>query len=427
MLGIGVGSVAMLPSINYCVSLGPGCQPAEFLKNHPSGLRRFALPFDWIRTDVALVATCLDDSFQLLLQRHLMESARWTSLKRRGRHKLLRTPEREDIFGHHDPAAIDDDYKSLHRSTDRLRRILGDSHSRTLFLHLEVDSDPRTGDAFVRDAEKLYASLRRVTRNFDLMAVRVVYRPCEAPSLLAAEAPEIELRFLAEPSFPTEPSFPGMPRIGAPTDAPSEGMLDGTISDGLHVLELPSCTRTVVPFTTWREEPSAAELCDVAALTSVLNRRFSFEEIRETPPECTAVSRAARAACGPQWVWASPPQVPRETATPSELLLAAACLPGGTNTALALLGADPVPPVERIGPDARQAALAGGEVEVAAWAQEWMAQAEQAGVEMSEAEWRAASERLALPPMPTPRLAHLVTRALIQQLAEMRAIECYVG
>ena len=90
-----------------------------------------------------------------------------------------------------------------------------------------------------------------------------------------------------------------------------------------------------------------------------------------------------------------------------------------------LLTHDPVPPIERIGPDARRAALAGGEVDVAAWAQEWIAQAEQAGVEMDAVEWRAAAERLSTPVVQSrqrsPRLRDLVTLVLMCQLVEVRA------
>ena len=63
---------------------------------------------------------------------------------------------------------------------------------------------------------------------------------------------------------------------------------------------------------------------------------------------------------------------------------------------------------------------------VAAWAQEWISQAEQAGVEMDAAAWRAAAERLATPVVPSspqrsPRLRDLVTLVLMCQLAELRA------
>ena len=44
-----------LLQIQHCVSLGPTCNAAEYLRCHPAGLRRYALPFDWIHSDAALV------------------------------------------------------------------------------------------------------------------------------------------------------------------------------------------------------------------------------------------------------------------------------------------------------------------------------------------------------------------------------------
>ena len=41
--------------IQHCVSLGPTCNAAEYLRCHPAGLRRYALPFDWIHSDAALI------------------------------------------------------------------------------------------------------------------------------------------------------------------------------------------------------------------------------------------------------------------------------------------------------------------------------------------------------------------------------------
>ena len=401
------------PPINYCVSLGPSCHAAEFLKCHPSSLRGFALPFDWIHSDPALVCSCLDDNLQLLLQRHLMGSDVWTAQKRRGCHKVLRTDMHESIFEHHDPAAVDDDFKYLHRSADRLRRVLSDTDSRTLFMHLALNAAPGGRDAFIQDVHRLYSSLRRVTTNFDLLTLRVVHRQGGAAARRAALSAdgEVELVTRIEPSS----SF-------SSTTTTSSSSYHG---DVLHCLELSSLTRTVVPFATWREQGTPDEVRDVEALTRALARRFIFEP-RVDPPAHTPATLAARAASAPLWVWATEPtHFVRESATPSELRSAAARLPGGTHPAVLLLNADPVPPVERIGPEAREAGLAGGEVDVAAWAQEWIAQATDGGVEMCLAEWTAATERLAAPASLSvggaPRLRDLVTNALRYQLAELMA------
>jgi hypothetical protein len=397
-----------LPVIHHCASLGPSCHSAEFLKRcPPSGLRRFALPFDWCHSSPALVCACVDDGFWLMLQRHLMESGEWTARKRRGGHHRLRTAAQAHIFEHHDPAAVDADFAHLQRAADRFRRLLGDRESRTLFLHLALDADPDERDRFARDARAMYASLRRATTNFDLVAIRVVPR---GPHDTTPAAPgELELDAWREP----------MRLADGRRDDASLG------HDALHVLELRSETQTVVPFVTWSERASAGERRDLERISAALGRRFTFEP-RADPPACTPATLRARQACGPRWVWAGPPHAPRESATAAELRDAAARLPGGAHPRVTLLTHDPVPPVERIGPEARRAALAGGEVGVAAWAQEWIAQAQQAGAAMDPSAWRAAAERLATPVVQStrqrsPRLRDLVTLVLMCQLAELRA------
>jgi hypothetical protein len=407
MLALASGSP---PVIHYCASLGPTCHSAEFLKQcHPLGLRRFALPFDWVHSSPALACGCVDDGFRLLLQRHLMESGEWTAQKRRGSHRHLRTATQAHIFEHHDPASVDSDFAYFQRAADRFRRLLDDRESRTLFFYLALDADPNERDSFAQDARTMYASLRRVTTNFDMVALRVVHRVgLQHATTTSAAAGEIELDAWKEPIRGAE----------GRRDDESLG------HDALHILELPSETKTVVPFVTWREQANAAELRDMARLGDALGKRFTFDP-RPDPPASTLATLMARKACGPRWVWADPPHAPRESATAAELRDAAARLPGGAHPAVPLLTHDPVPPIERIGPDARRAALAGGEVDVAAWAQEWIAQAEQAGVEMDAVEWRAAAERLSTPVVQSrqrnPRLRDLVTLVLMCQLVEVRA------
>ena len=67
-------------------------------------------------------------------------SAEWTSQKRRGRHRVLRTASQPDIYEHHDPAGDDEDFMYMNRAADRLRRVLSDGESRALFLHLELNA-----------------------------------------------------------------------------------------------------------------------------------------------------------------------------------------------------------------------------------------------------------------------------------------------
>ena len=64
----------LLP-IRHCVSLGPTCNAAEYLRCHPAGPRRYALPFDWMHTDSSLICACVADGCEALLDRRSLQSA----------------------------------------------------------------------------------------------------------------------------------------------------------------------------------------------------------------------------------------------------------------------------------------------------------------------------------------------------------------
>ena len=43
----------------HCISVGPSCHAAAFLRAHPAGLRAFSLPFDWLHSDCGARSTWL--------------------------------------------------------------------------------------------------------------------------------------------------------------------------------------------------------------------------------------------------------------------------------------------------------------------------------------------------------------------------------
>ena len=196
-----------LLQIQHCVSLGPTCNAAEYLRCHPAGLRRYALPFDWIHSDSALVRSCVTDGCVALLDRRSLQSvgagrihasgadgpgggdasaatsarlrrsvakSRWPA--RRCLSRNFRTEKQAHIFIHHDPALRDDDFARLHRAADRLRRVLADREGPTLFLHLETNAAPgaAAAAAFVARARQISACLGSHTSTYALAAVRAV-------------------------------------------------------------------------------------------------------------------------------------------------------------------------------------------------------------------------------------------------------------
>ena len=253
----------------HCVSLGPSCHAAAFLQAHPAGLRRFALPFAWLPSSAAIVATSLADGCAALLDRSQLEPV-GAGGKRASRHRSLQA-DTKPLFTHHAPASSDADFRYLHRAADRLRRVLDDGQRRTLFLHLHVDAplSLESRAAFLRDADTIFAALRLCRPgNFKVVMVRAVQRTGPAPAGGRCEV---------------------LRAAGAPGGAE------------LTVLELTVRTKTVVPMAgAGLVQDPEAEQADLAELTAAVTAQHVFA--LRPPPPLTNASRMARAACGPAWL-----------------------------------------------------------------------------------------------------------------------------
>jgi hypothetical protein len=383
----------MLPpsglQISNCVSLGPSCHAAEFLRTR--GLTRYSLPFDWIHSHPGIVCACLEDDCAALLNRRDLDSvpigadksgsAPTPRRERRGLHRRFRTDAHAHIFRHHDPAVHDGDFAGLHRSADRLRRVLADTGSRTLYLHLETDAAPSEASRrlFVERAQAMFASLCARSSNLALVAIRAVPR-CEPPGPSTPQARDARSLLLEERG-----------------------------SELLWVLEHRTATRTVVPFSRTSAQGTVEEKADVAALAATLESRFAFA-IDDELPRRTAATDTARLAHGPRWLWQHPSLLrPCATATATELTRAIAVLPGG---------ASHTPETLRVLADAEAAHARDEHMAVAAFAEAWAAAM---GDAMSVKEWRRAAKRLATPSRRSPTRAALVGTLLGYQIAESRA------
>lgn len=183
-----LGKFMLLP-ISHCVSLGPSCHSAEFLR--ASGWQRYSLPFDWIHSSPAIVCSVIDDRCEALLKRRDLDSvgpgpdrsgsAPTPRKTRRGMHRRFRTADHAHIFRHHDPAVNDMDFARIHRAADRLRRVLDCGESRTLFLHLETDAPALDSSrhATIDHAHAMFKSLSACSSNFELVVSEELTSPLE--------------------------------------------------------------------------------------------------------------------------------------------------------------------------------------------------------------------------------------------------------
>lgn len=184
------GANAFLPDLSgvafgHAVSLGSFCHAAMALKR--AELRRWSGPFDWIFSNLAMAAHCLQDDFATFL-----DPAHWASVPvgervtpeaNRCEHRFYR--ERfgvRFVFNHHDPAASEQDADYLRRCVARMRLALR-SPAWKLFTVVQP------GAVTLERLQPLLAALQATTSNYVVLALQFnAPAPSAAPAVAAAPA-----------------------------------------------------------------------------------------------------------------------------------------------------------------------------------------------------------------------------------------------
>lgn len=158
------------------VSLGAHCYAAWLLRR--MGLRRAAMPFDWLFSDPGMVADALDDDFAALLDPAKLTVTRQGDIPHHGHATYSAAYRRPVIFQHHDPSTPEG-HAYLQRGVGRLRALL-DADSSKLFLIVA-----RAERATPAALERLDRALAARTRRFVLLTVALggVDSAAEAPRL----------------------------------------------------------------------------------------------------------------------------------------------------------------------------------------------------------------------------------------------------
>ena len=151
------------------VSLGTFCHTAAALRD--CGLRPWTGPFDWIFSDPAMIAACIEDDFATLLDPGELRSVPASELthgaKRQCRHLAYEARYNlPTLFNHHDPAANGGDRQRLERATERFRSALGSGWPLRFYMLSQRDwpEEEITG---------LRAVLNRRVRDVGLVLVRL--------------------------------------------------------------------------------------------------------------------------------------------------------------------------------------------------------------------------------------------------------------
>lgn len=136
------------------VSIGTFCAAAAHLRE--AGLRDAAYPFDWLFSNPAMVADCIEDDFSTFLDRKYLSKV---DGERRCRHEFYqqRYPMGAGaIFNHHDPSS-EPDFSHFQRAIARFRKILEAQGTTLFFMMINAQT---LSDAFVKDLMRLHDVLR---------------------------------------------------------------------------------------------------------------------------------------------------------------------------------------------------------------------------------------------------------------------------
>ncbi len=168
--------LAGAPADCEIIGLGSHCFTANLLRRW--GARRWSGPFDWIFSGAAMVTHCIEDDFQVFLDRThygpVPPAERRDGIDvNRVQHLAYREMFGiEYVFNHHD-AHLDGVHDYFVRCVERFRGALARPGPKLFVLARAKDSGP------AGDLVALYQALARRTTNFELLVVEV---PWSAPT-----------------------------------------------------------------------------------------------------------------------------------------------------------------------------------------------------------------------------------------------------
>ncbi len=200
----------LLPPPEWTViSLGTHCFTSAMLRRW--GLRDWSGPFDWLFSSAAMVAHCIEDDFQLLLDPAqfepvpLRERAAGPTANRVQHRYYQEVFGVDHVFNHHD-VHLPDDYGHFVRAVDRFRQALTSERPKLFVMHRW-----HHGTA-LEQLEPLREVLAERCRNYRLMviSVRESIRPAWPQTAIAAEHPDM-VAYTFDPVSRWQPlSFPAL-------------------------------------------------------------------------------------------------------------------------------------------------------------------------------------------------------------------------
>ena len=117
--------------IKHVCSLGTLCHSSQFLKNN--NLKKLSYPFDWIFSNCNIIIQCLEDDFNIFLDKSYYIEI---SNKKCGHSHYHR-----EMFNHHNPLNNENDYNYYIRCVNRFKQLLQyEEHKLFIIMFLNLDN-----------------------------------------------------------------------------------------------------------------------------------------------------------------------------------------------------------------------------------------------------------------------------------------------
>jgi hypothetical protein len=154
--------------VSHVVSLGTHCLASSILKKW--NLKKYSMPFDWLFMSPSAITHCLENDFEILLDRSFYKPFVAESGQKKAEHLWYREKHKvTSVFAHRDPTG-EEDYRYFARAVDRFRTLARSRESAKLFVMI---SD--TGHDIRKNFSELSQAVRSKVSNSALICVQLAH------------------------------------------------------------------------------------------------------------------------------------------------------------------------------------------------------------------------------------------------------------
>ena len=152
--------------IKYVCSLGGRCHTASLLKE--CSLKKASYPFDWIFSNLNMIIHCIQDDFNIFLNKDYYNLKNQNNLIQKQNHSFYCETECEPTFNHHNPLNIVD-HQYFQRCCKRFKNLLSTNEFKlffTMFLNYN-----KIDDEFISNIINFKNELSKYTCNFGIVCI----------------------------------------------------------------------------------------------------------------------------------------------------------------------------------------------------------------------------------------------------------------